>query len=59
MIIRIQIRICFLSSFRSNRTRKNHSNAIKQSSVQWNRIRKNIEILKKFGFRELMFNSVR
>jgi len=35
-----------------------HSNAIKQSSVRSNRTHKNIEILKKYGFRELIFNSV-
>jgi len=37
----------------------NHSNALKQSSVRSNRTQKNIEILKKFGLREPMFNSVR
>jgi len=36
-----------------------HSKAIKQISVQSNRTRKKIEILKKFGFWELTFNSIR
>ncbi len=37
----------------------NHSNAIKQCSFRSNRTRKNIEILKNFGSRELIFNSIR
>jgi len=58
----------FSSSVWSNRTHKNHPNAsntsceiiqMQHSSVRSNRTRKNIEILKKFGSREAMFNSVR
>jgi len=44
---------------RFDRTDKNHLNAIKQNSVRSNQTRKNIEILKKFGPRKAMFNSVR